>query len=137
MQRHRDGLKIAGAFAAIYLLWGGTYLAIALGVLDHADEASRLGERLPRRKPSTRCRVKSTADAAKGKSFVVILIFPVKVAWRARFPTGGLARAPGLSGSPFPFCASAMGQERRSRDDRGRSALLPTSDVRQAPPLQS
>jgi hypothetical protein len=68
MQRHRDGLKIAGAFAAIYLLWGGTYLAIALGVLDHADEASRLGERLPRRKPSTRCRVKSTADAAKAKA---------------------------------------------------------------------
>jgi drug/metabolite transporter (DMT)-like permease len=32
MQRHTDGLKIAGAFAAVYLLWGGTYLAIALGL---------------------------------------------------------------------------------------------------------
>jgi drug/metabolite transporter (DMT)-like permease len=32
MQQHADGLKIAGAFAAIYLLWGGTYLAIALGL---------------------------------------------------------------------------------------------------------
>jgi hypothetical protein len=32
MQQHTDGLKIAGAFAAIYVLWGGTYLAIALGL---------------------------------------------------------------------------------------------------------
>jgi drug/metabolite transporter (DMT)-like permease len=32
MQQHTDRLKIVGAFAAIYLLWGGTYLAIALGL---------------------------------------------------------------------------------------------------------
>jgi drug/metabolite transporter (DMT)-like permease len=32
MQRRNDALKITAAFAAIYLLWGGTYLAIALGL---------------------------------------------------------------------------------------------------------
>jgi drug/metabolite transporter (DMT)-like permease len=32
MHQRTDRLKIAGAFAAIYLLWGGTYLAIALGL---------------------------------------------------------------------------------------------------------
>jgi drug/metabolite transporter (DMT)-like permease len=32
MQQRTHGLKITGAFAAIYLLWGGTYLAIALGL---------------------------------------------------------------------------------------------------------
>ena len=37
-------------------------------VLDQADEASRLGERLARRGPSTRCGVKSAADAAKAKA---------------------------------------------------------------------
>ena len=32
MHQRADGLKVAGAFAAIYVLWGGTYLAIALGL---------------------------------------------------------------------------------------------------------
>jgi len=32
MQEPTAGLKITGAFAAIYLLWGGTYLAIALSL---------------------------------------------------------------------------------------------------------
>jgi drug/metabolite transporter (DMT)-like permease len=32
MQQHKDVLKITGAFAAIYFLWGATYLAIALGL---------------------------------------------------------------------------------------------------------
>ena len=32
MQQRLDRLKVTGAFAAIYLLWGGTYLAIALGL---------------------------------------------------------------------------------------------------------
>jgi drug/metabolite transporter (DMT)-like permease len=32
MKQHATGWKIAAAFAAIYLLWGGTYLAIALGL---------------------------------------------------------------------------------------------------------
>lgn len=32
MQQRSDRLKITAAFAAIYLLWGGTYLAIALGL---------------------------------------------------------------------------------------------------------
>jgi drug/metabolite transporter (DMT)-like permease len=32
MQQHTSALRIAAAFAAIYLLWGGTYLAIALGL---------------------------------------------------------------------------------------------------------
>ena len=32
MHQRAGGLKVAGAFAAIYVLWGGTYLAIALGL---------------------------------------------------------------------------------------------------------
>ena len=32
MQQPAGPLKTSGAFAAIYLLWGGTYLAIALGL---------------------------------------------------------------------------------------------------------
>jgi len=32
MQHRKDVLKITAAFAAIYLLWGATYLAIALGL---------------------------------------------------------------------------------------------------------
>jgi hypothetical protein len=32
MHQRADGLKVGGAFAAIYVLWGGTYLAIALGL---------------------------------------------------------------------------------------------------------
>ena len=32
MLQHKDALKVTGAFAAIYLLWGATYLAIALGL---------------------------------------------------------------------------------------------------------
>jgi hypothetical protein len=32
MRQRANGLTVAGAFAAIYVLWGGTYLAIALGL---------------------------------------------------------------------------------------------------------
>src|ERR1700730_4041903 len=37
-------------------------------VLDQADDAARLRKCLARRKPSARCRVKSTADAAETKA---------------------------------------------------------------------
>ena len=37
-------------------------------VLDQADEASRLGKRLARREPSTRCGVSRAADAAEAKA---------------------------------------------------------------------
>jgi hypothetical protein len=59
-------------------------------------------------------RCKERRQRSKGKSFVLIPIFPVKMAWPDRFPAVGLATNILPKGSRvfrvhnfFPFCASA------------------------------